>query len=82
LKISDSRKEYSFEAIAVEKIDYPIAPKLVNAQQVSKEKFWELYQQYIKDPIGFTFDGSGQKNPGFKAKDAFVPHNPIELTDK
>ena len=82
LKISDSRKEYSFEAIAVEKIDYPIAPKLVNAQQVSKEKFLALYQQYIKDPIGFTFDGSGQKNPGFKAKDAFVPHNPIELTDK
>jgi GLPGLI family protein len=53
LKVSDIKKEFSFEAIAIEKIEWvdPITISLSTAFKSSKEKYLKAYKNYMDNPV-------------------------------
>jgi hypothetical protein len=88
LKITDSKQDYSFEAISIEKIDYPIAPKPIKAIISKRTVFNRIYREFAANPMG-AVDSSKQKELSENSNDPFVkkmmkyklPYNPMELTD-
>jgi GLPGLI family protein len=85
LKIEDSKKEYTFVAISIEKVDYTITPKPSNAQSIAKVKFLSMYKEFKSDPFGYLMNHTSEKNivpEGVKPPKLNLPYNPIELTEK
>jgi len=84
LKISDSKKDYIYTAISIEKIDYDITPKSAEAQEIKKDKFSKLYKEFKSDPFGYMSARSTENiaPAGMKIPKLNIPYNPIELTDK
>lgn len=88
LKITDLKQDYSFEAISIEKIDYPIAPKPIKAIISRRTVFNRIYREFAANPMG-SLDSSKQKELSENSSDPFVqklmkyklPYNPMELTD-
>lgn len=84
LKISDSKQDYIYTAISIEKVDYDITPKSAEAQEIKKDKFAKLYKEFKSDPFGYMAARSTENiaPAGMKIPKLNLPHNPIELTDK
>jgi GLPGLI family protein len=89
LKISDSKKEYVFEAFSIEKVDYAIIPKSSLAQNLKKDAFLKMYKNYIMNPMGTAMASESAESTKDVPKEFIdtmskfkLPYNPIELTDK
>jgi GLPGLI family protein len=88
LKVIDSNQDYSFEAISLEKIDYPIAPKPTKAIVSKRTVFNRIYKEFAANPAGFA-NANQQEEMSKNSNDPFVqklmkfkfPYNPMELTD-
>ncbi len=88
LKVIDSKQDYFFEAISIEKIDYPIAPKPTKAIVSKRTVFNRIYKEFAANPAGFT-NATQQEEISKNSNDPFVqklmkfkfPYNPMELTD-
>lgn len=88
LKINDLQKDYSFEAISIEKVDYPIAPKPTKAIISKRTVFNRINKEFAINPTGFT-NVAQQEEVSKNSNDPFVqkmmkfkfPYNPMELTD-
>jgi GLPGLI family protein len=94
LKISDTKKDYVFEAFSVEKVDAAITPKSSLVRNLKKEAFVRMYKNFVMNPMGNIMaessssitkdvpdnaDGKAFLNAMAKFK---FPYNPIELTEK
>lgn len=84
LKAEDSRKQISFECIAIEKPRW-INPIYINDQnyaRTNKKTFLRLYREYREDPLA-TLQNSGMlpSNINVPPKSRKRPYNPIELSE-
>ncbi len=88
LKVIDSKQDYSFEAISIEKIDYPIVPKPSKAIVSKRTVFNRIYKEFAANPAGLS-NATQQEEISKNSNDPFVqklmkfkfPYNPMELTD-
>ena len=88
LKVIDSKHEYSFEAISIEKVDYPIAPKPTRATVSKKAVFNRTYKEFTQNPAAFA-NAIQKEEMAKNSNEPFVqrlmkakfPYNPMELTD-
>ena len=88
LKVIDSKQDYSFEAISIEKIDYPIAPKPTRATVLNRAVFNRTYKEFTQNPAAFA-NATQQEEMAKNSNEPFVqrlmrakfPYNPMELTD-
>ncbi len=88
LKISDSKQDYSFEAISIEKVDCAIAPKPTKAIVSKRTVFNRIYKEFSANPAGFG-NATQQKELSENSNDPFAqklmkfkfPYNPMELRD-
>ncbi len=88
LKVIDSNQDYFFEAISIEKVDYPIASKPTKAIVSKRTVFNRIYKEFTANPVGFA-NAAQQDELSKNSNDPFVqklmkakfPYNPMELTD-
>jgi GLPGLI family protein len=81
LKVSDTNKEFSFEAIAIEKIGWkdPITASLSTVYKTSKEKYLKAYKNYMEDPTATL--KAVDPNLNLPERNLARPYNLIELCE-
>lgn len=88
LSVSDSEGHFSFEAIGLEHIDYPILFSERKYIKTSREDLTKVQERFARDPMGFIGNSMGGATVvKAVAKDGSEidldnmkrPHNPIEL---